>query len=58
MEFESQNACIINVWGCVEILPRELLYQPNSIYIFEMESFTTFQKQGEAIHRQSAEDCT
>ena len=20
-EFESQNACIINVWGCTEILP-------------------------------------
>ena len=22
IEFESQNACIINVWGWVEILPR------------------------------------
>ena len=22
IEFESQSACIINVWGCVEILPK------------------------------------
>ena len=25
IEFESQNACIINVWGCAKILPPNLI---------------------------------
>ena len=36
---------------------RELLYQPKSIDIFEMESETTLQKQGKAIHWWPAESC-